>query len=335
MLGSAIVRRLVDEGASVQVFDRVAYPDAAIKTIIGDVSDADAVAAAVQGAETVIHTIAAVSQASRPIPMMHTINVGGTQNVIAACQKHGVTRLIYTSSIDVVFDGTPIADGDETIPYPARHLDYYGTTKMLAEKAVLAANGVAGVATCALRTGGIFGPGDRYRFPSVVGSVVDSGRLTRLGDGKSKFGHVFVENAAHAHILAAKHLALNAPSAGQAYFVNDHAPTNFFDFFPPYLEALGVRYTESRVSYGTIRVIASFSDFMANLRPIPPDSIPPSGGLSRYAVESICKDFWFNHKKATLDLGYTPVVSEQEAFNRTLAWLRTWLAQRQAAAKTS
>jgi sterol-4alpha-carboxylate 3-dehydrogenase (decarboxylating) len=330
MLGTAIVRALQENGQRVRVFDRIPFNGRDAESVTGDIRDAEALRAACAGVETVIHTVAAVSQAIRPIPAMHAINVVGTQNVIDACQHQGVRRLIYTSSIDVVFDGTPIADGDESIPYPARHLDYYGTTKMQAEQAVIAANGVRGLATCSLRTAGIYGAGDRYRFPSILNTVLDSGRYTRMGDGKSKFGHVYAENAAHAHVLAAERLTLDSPIAGQCYFINDHAPRNFWDFFPPFLDALGIRYTTSTVPYGLMRVIAIVSDQLKALRAVPDGVIPPSGGLSLYALESTCKDFWFNHRKATRDLGYTPIIDEAEAFARTVAWLKTWLATRPA-----
>ena len=48
-------------------------------------------------------------------------------------------KLIYTSSIDVVFGGAPIKDGDESLPYPVKFLDYYSYSKSLAEKDIIAA----------------------------------------------------------------------------------------------------------------------------------------------------------------------------------------------------
>ncbi|MDZ4769664.1 MAG: NAD-dependent epimerase/dehydratase family protein [Chloroflexota bacterium] len=328
MLGSAIVRQLNGAGADVRVFDRIAYPDPRIETRISDVLDAVALESAIAGVETVIHTVAAVSQTTRPIPMMYAINVGATESVIAACQRQGVGRLIYTSSIDVVFDGTDITDGDESLPYPAHHLDYYGTTKMLAERAVIAANGVSGLATCSLRVGALYGENDHNRFPVVLQPVFDTGIYTRLGDGTAKHGFAFVDNCAYAHLLAAQQLTLDSAIAGECYFINDHPPVNFFDFFLPYLDALAVAYQVRSTPYGVVKALARVTEFMANRRPIPADSIPASGGLSRYAVEATCRDFWFNHRKATRDLGYAPLFDQSVAFDRTLAWLRTWIAAR-------
>lgn len=57
--------------------------------------------------------------------LMHAVNVGGTRNVIAACQEHGVGRLVFTSSSSVVFEGRDLVNVDENLPYAARPMDYY------------------------------------------------------------------------------------------------------------------------------------------------------------------------------------------------------------------
>ncbi len=57
--------------------------------------------------------------------LMHAVNVGGTRNVIAACQEHGVGRLVFTSSSSVVYEGRDLVNVDETHPYAARPMDYY------------------------------------------------------------------------------------------------------------------------------------------------------------------------------------------------------------------
>lgn len=62
--------------------------------------------------------------------------------MITACLHAGVQRLVYTSTASVVFDGSDVQNGDESMPIPRRHLDAYARTKAMAERLVLAANGV-------------------------------------------------------------------------------------------------------------------------------------------------------------------------------------------------
>ena len=237
----------------------------------------------------------------------------GNQNVIAACQRSGVKRLIYTSSIDVVFDGQPIVNGDERLPYPIKHLDDYGHTKALAEQDVIRANGQQGLATCSLRTAGIYGPGDRHRMPAILREA-QRGRMVRLGDGRAKFNHVYVTNAAHAHVLAAAALTLNSPVSGQCYFITDYPATNFYDFFIPYLQALGYSTNMRRIPYALARALAALSETFARSGGKPPL-------LTRYVVASTCKDFSFTHAKAARDFGYAPIVPFEQAQAETIAWL--------------
>jgi nucleoside-diphosphate-sugar epimerase len=316
MLGSAIIRALQHAGHAVKSFDLDISPAAPADSLIGDIRQRDSITYACYGMDAVIHTVAMIDQATTQHTALYEVNVTGTRNVIAACQAMHVPRLIYTSSIDVVFDGTPIRDGDEWLPYPQRHLDPYGETKMLAEMATLEANGVGGVATCSLRAAGLYGAGDRHRFPNILPRTIQTRRYTTIGDGEAKFTHTYVENMAHAFLLAVERLNGNSALAGQTYFITDYAPTNFFAFFKPYLQALGIRYVEQRLPERVAMAIAQAAEW-AHERHI--------GGaplLSRYAVAATARDFWFNHRKAARDLSYTPIVSEAEAFARTLAWAR-------------
>jgi nucleoside-diphosphate-sugar epimerase len=282
------------------------------------------VRATFEGVETVMHTASAISQQLGEPPLLYDVNVRGTENVIAACRQQGVKKLVYTSSIDVVFDGSPIRNGDETLPYARHHLDYYGTTKMIAEKAVLAANGQDGLATCVLRTAGIFGPYDRHRFPAMLGSVLKTGTFTQISDGKAQFTHVYVENCAHAHWLAAKCLSLDSPLAGQVYFITDAPASNFFHFFIPYLDELGMKYKVQKLPYAIAWGLATAMETRYRLQPTEANS---RIGLSRYVVASTARDFWFNHHKATRDFAYQPVVSAEGAFDATLNWAKMWLSE--------
>ncbi len=316
MLGSAIVSTLQRAGHAVKSFDLDISPAAPQDSLIGDICQSDSITYACYGMDAVIHTVAMINQSTTRPTAMFEVNVTGTRNVIAACQAMNVPRLLYTSSIDVVFDGTPIRDGDERLPYPERHLDFYGKTKMLAEMAILEANGVGGLVTCSLRAAGLYGAGDRHRFPSILPRTIQTGRYTTIGDGKSKFTHTYVENMAHAFGLAVERLDRHSALAGQSYFITDYAPSNFFAFFKPYLQALGIRYSEQRLPERVAMALAQAAEW-AHERHI-------SGAplLSRYAVAATAHDFWFNHRKAARDLAYVPIVSEDEAFARTVAWAR-------------
>jgi nucleoside-diphosphate-sugar epimerase len=151
-LGSALVDQLVRCGDAVRVLDTRAHPDARVEPIVGDIRQLTDMGRACAGVAMVFQCASLVDWGPRKRQLLHDINVGGNQNVIAACQRSGVSRLIYPRSIDVVFDGYPIVAGDESLPYPIKYLDDFGHTKALAEQDVLRAIGQQGLLTGSLRT---------------------------------------------------------------------------------------------------------------------------------------------------------------------------------------
>jgi sterol-4alpha-carboxylate 3-dehydrogenase (decarboxylating) len=313
-VGQALVEQLLAAGHHVRVFDLVAHPDPRVESVVGDLRRPDDVNRACAGAGSVFLCAAGVDWGWGRVQWLHDVNVGGPRHVIAACHTHAVPRLIYTSSVDVVFAGKPIRSGDETLSYPRQHLDVYGTTKAAGEQLVLAANGVAGLATCSLRLGGVYGPNDPHRLPALV-SFGRRGPIPRLGNGSSRFSHVYVENAAHAHTLAAQHLSLASPLAGEAYFIVDPQPGNFFLFLQPIIESLGLRIATQAIPFRLVYALALVSELWHR---VSRSKRRPS--LTRYTVTSTCVDFWFTGAKAARDFGYAPLIEQAEAHRRTIAW---------------
>ena len=317
MLGWALVQQLLARGERVRVFDLRPHPDVRVESVVGDLRDPAQVAAAVIGVDTVFHCASAVNvQLGKP-PTLYAVNVQGTQNLLMAAQQAGVKRLLYTSSQDVVFDGSPISGGDESLPYARQHLDFYGETKTLAEQIVLQANGVGGMLTCALRPCGIYGPRDQHRFPAIIREAA-AGRMMRMGNPHSRFSHVYVENVAHAHLCAVDALAHHT-AAGRAYFITDFPPQNFFDFFTPFLQAFGLDQPRRNIPQPLIDAVAHLLEWRWRLMPSD-QTVRPL--ITRYVARSVGVDFWFSGERARAELGYAPIVDEATARERTLAWLR-------------
>lgn len=317
-VGRHLVEALLAQRYSVRVFDRAPHTDPRVELVCGDLRQPTDVARACAGVGTVFQCASVVDWRPGSERLLYDVNVLGNRTVLEACAAQGVARMVYTSSIDVVFDGRPIRNGDETLPYPARHLDVYGRTKMLAEQETLAANGRGALATCALRLAGVYGPGDPHRLPPLV-AATRAGSMTRLGDGRARFNHVYVENAAQAHILAAERLERGSPLAGSSYFITDHAPANFFDFVGDLLSGVGLELSRRSIPYRAAYALATGMELWAQAARRW-SARPPM--LTRYVVASTCVDFSFHHAKAAADFGYRPPVGAAEARARTLDWLR-------------
>lgn len=117
--------------------------------------------------------------------LSEAVNVGGTQNVLREASAAGARRLVHTSTNNVAFDGRPVVDGDETYPYAEGARDLYTATKLRAEKCVLAANDEGGLLTCAIRPGGIFGPGEERILPALVEQCAKGRLVIVIGDGRA------------------------------------------------------------------------------------------------------------------------------------------------------
>src|SRR5262249_26832657 len=95
-VGSAVVERLRTEGIPVRIFVRrpPAEIPAGVEIALGDLGDPVAVDKAVKGAQIVIHAGAAMKGGW----IEHKCaTVVGTQNVLDACKKHCVKKLVHIS----------------------------------------------------------------------------------------------------------------------------------------------------------------------------------------------------------------------------------------------
>lgn len=314
-IGSAIIDLLLKRGLEVRSFARGAYSDLNRKGVEvrrGDLADPAAVASAVRGCEAVLHVAAKAGVAGRAAEF-HTANVIGTSNVIEACQRHEVGRLVFTSTPSVVHGGGNVSGVDETAPYPDAWSSPYPATKALAEQMVLAANGPA-LATVALRPHLVWGPGDRQLVPSLVRRA-RSGRARLVGDGTNLVDTTFIDNAAAAHLLALDRLGPESPIAGRAFFIAQGEPMPIREVVEAMLDAAGIRTTLRTVPVAPAKMAGRAVDGVwrtLRLRREPP--------VSRFLVEQLATDHWFDLTAARRDLGYIPETSFSEGIGRLAAW---------------
>uniref|UniRef100_A0A8C3I535 Short chain dehydrogenase/reductase family 42E, member 2 n=1 Tax=Chrysemys picta bellii TaxID=8478 RepID=A0A8C3I535_CHRPI len=184
--------------------------------IQADVRDYDALFAICEGADCVFH---AAAYGMSGLEQVSTI--------ISFCKQQNIPRLIYTSTVNVVFGGNPIEDGDEeTVPY-------FPLEKVFCLYYFLLKRGDK-LRTCVLRPPGIYGPGEQRHLPRVVNIQKGLFRF-RFGDPSAKMNWVHVQNLVQAHILAAVALTSerNYIASGQAYYINDGKNVNLFEWITP------------------------------------------------------------------------------------------------------
>jgi nucleoside-diphosphate-sugar epimerase len=311
-LGGAIVRLLRQQGREVRSFTRSAYPwldEVGVEQSLGDLADAAAVERAAAGVDLVFHVAAKAGVWGRREDFFAT-NVTGTENIIAACRKLGVPRLVYTSTPSVVHGGGDLEGADESVPYPKEFDAPYPETKALAEKAVLAAN-APDLVTVALRPHLIWGPGDPHLVPRVLAKARE-GKLRRIGSRPVTVDVTYIDNAAEAHLLAARSLGdSTSPPAGKAYFISNGEPVDLWVFIDRILAEAGLPPVTRTTSAWKARLAGRVLENVYRWFRLPGE--PP---MTRFVANQMSTSHWYDISAARRDLGYEPRVSIEEGLRR-------------------
>ena len=316
-LGGVIVRMLREQGDQVVSISRGRYPELdslGVEQVQGNLADQAAVIKAAYGCDIVFH-VAAKAGIWGSYDSFYQANVVGTQNVLTACKELGITTLVYTSSPSVVFDGSDVEGGNESLPYPAQFEAFYPQTKALAEQLVLAANSPQ-LATVSLRPHLIWGPGDNHLVPRIIAKG-KTGRLRRIGTLPCLVDTVYVDNAARAHLQAAAKLAPGSPVAGKAYFISNGEPVKLWEMVNKILAAGDVEPVTKSVSPQAAYTIGTICEKIWDWFRLPGE--PP---MTRFVAKELATSHWFDISAAKRDFGYQPEVTTEEGLQRLADWLQ-------------
>ena len=310
-LGSHLVRALLARGDAVCILARGDYPELealGASMVRGDVRDAPTVARAVEGVDVVFHT-AAMAGGWGDARDFEAVNVGGTENVVAACRASGVGSLVYTSSPSVVHAPRDIEGEDESIPYAEHFTAHYPRTKALGEKVVRRAASKS-LRTVSLRPHLIWGPGDRHLLPRLVARA-RAGRLRQVGPRDPLTDTIYIDNCVDAHLLAASALAANADLSGRAYFVSDDAPIGIWTMARRMLAAAGAGTVGPPVPARLAYAMGGLLEGVHGLFGIAREPF-----ITRFAATELSHAQWFDISAAKRDLGYAPRVTLDEGLAR-------------------
>lgn len=314
-LGSAIVRQLLARGDDVTIAARSNYPDVVAlgaTQVRGDLADPDVANAAITGQDAVIHT-AAKAGIWGALADFRRSNVDATRNIVAACRAADVRTLVYTSTPSVTFDGTDHHNAVD-LPYAKTFRSHYARTKCEAEQLVLNDDALNAIA---LRPHLIWGPGDPFIFPGVIQRHID-GKLAKVGDGTNKVDITYVENAAAAHLAALDALRTNGAAVrGRAYFISDGEPVLLWPFVAELFAALDLPPLTKRVPASVAYAAGALLEATYTLL-----GKTEEPRMTRFAAQQVTTSHWYDLTPARDLLGYAPVITRDEAMQRTLADLR-------------
>lgn len=172
----------------------------------GDVREIDILDKAMEGVDYVFHLAAMWLLHCKDFPRTaFDVNIAGTFNVLEACVKHKVKKLIYSSSASVYGDAVQVPMTED---HPFNNKNFYGSTKIAGEAMCTAFNDRYGLEVIGLRYMNVYGPGqDQHAVysgvvPIMLNKIEANEAPTINGDGSQAYDFIYVEDVAKANIAA-------------------------------------------------------------------------------------------------------------------------------------
>ncbi len=220
-IGSHLVDQLTKtDAAEIVVFDNFvrgtranlseALKDHRVKIfdVGGDVRDADILNEAMKGKDYVFHLAALWLLQCHDYPRAaFETNIAGTFNVLEACIKNKIKKLVYSSSASVYGDAVEIP---MTEAHPFNNKTFYGATKVAGEQMCRAFHARYGLDYVGLRYANVYGPrqDDKGAYTSVIAKALDAIRKGErpviYGDGSQTYDFVYVKDVARANLCTLK-----------------------------------------------------------------------------------------------------------------------------------
>lgn len=193
-------------GRAENLADALKDPRVKIYDIGGDIGQTDILESALKDADGVFHFAALWLLQCHEFPRAaFDVNVRGTFNVMEACVKTGIKRLVYSSSASVYGDAVSEPMDED---HPFNNQNFYGATKIAGEAFLRAFHQRYGLDFVGLRYMNVYGPRQDYRgaYIAVIMKMLDAidrgDSPTILGDGSEAFDFVAVEDCGLANVRA-------------------------------------------------------------------------------------------------------------------------------------
>lgn len=172
----------------------------------GDIRELDILDKAMEGVDYVFHLAAMWLLHCKDFPRTaFDVNIGGTFNVLEACVKHKVKKLVYSSSASVYGDAVEVP---MTESHPFNNKNFYGATKISGEAMCTAFNDRYGLKVVGLRYMNVYGPGqDQHAVysgvvPIMLNKIDANEQPTINGDGSQAYDFIYVEDVARCNVQA-------------------------------------------------------------------------------------------------------------------------------------
>lgn len=315
-VGYALLKELEKKGERVRILIRKessVFDGIDCEIALGDVTDPASLDKAFEGADIVYHLAGVIDVNTGNEDLIWSVNVEGTKNVVEACRKCGVKRLVYASSVDTY----PPLDGNQVMKEitdfdPDKLEGTYAKTKATATKYVFDNNSEE-LECVVCYPGACTGP---YDFKtSSVGEMV---RMFLKGSFPvtmtfGAYNFVDVRDVALGMIAAA-----DKGRPGEGYILTDEVVT-CDELIRMLAEICGLKMPTFKLTLGMAKAVAPLMEIYykaAKKTPL----------FTRYSIRKLISNCNFSCDKAKNELGYAPMGARQ-SFTDMVEWIREFEAR--------
>ena len=310
-LGRQVVKALRKRSESVRVLalpgeDTISLEIQGVDVYRGDIRDPQAVVAAMNGVEGVLH-LAGMMGLWRPIEDYRAVNVTGTENVCRAALAEGA-RVVHVSSWTVYGMGLGEPVREDRPLRPLR--EPYAMTKAEGDLSVQRMIAEDQLRAVIIRPGTIFGPGSTLNFGRIADRLL-AGRWIIVGSGRNALPLVYASDVVRGLLHA-----LDEPHAlGEAYNIgNDHSLSQR-EFLTAVAREIGARPPRIRVPYRALYSVAYVAERLAEATRSTREPV-----VTRHGVNLFGTDNRHAIDKARRELGYAPQVPLTQGIRLAASW---------------
>ncbi len=282
-LGKSLASALLADGNSVCILvDKNDPHIPGAKVVKGNLLDIESLKTAVYGVDKIYHLAAMVDYGQVNKQLMHDVNVTGTKNLLSVSKA---SRFVYMSSTSVY--GDKLLENPATPATKCNPSTYYGITKMLAEKLVIASKGIV------LRAPVIFGNGFNGPFLELM-KMLESERMPIIGHGTNRLQWIHIDD-----LLQALKLAMEKGIGGEIYLAAGNDIITQKQLYSILSNAMGVTPPSKNTSLWLAYALAYAQKTLSLFTKKSPK-------IKLEYLRRITSDRTFDISKAQKDLGYDP-----------------------------
>ncbi|MRD72299.1 NAD-dependent epimerase/dehydratase family protein [Rhodocyclus tenuis] len=210
-----------------------------------DIRETDLLDKAMEGCDYVVHLAAMWLLHCKDFPRTaFHVNIEGTFNVLEACVRHKVKKLVYSSSASVYGDAVEVPMTEE---HPFMNRNFYGASKIAGEAMCRAFYDRYGLNYVGLRYMNVYGPHQDQTaaytgvIPIMLNKIDANEPPVINGDGSQAYDFIYVEDVARCNVLA-----LQADATDEFYNVGSGVQTSIKQLCDLILE---LKRSDLRVTY--------------------------------------------------------------------------------------